>query len=177
MGTSNPKPYLLSPPRTGRELFRGPILGERRRKYLLPGDLHVSAEPCQITTILGSCVAICLFDAKRRAGGMNHFLLPMSREGETSSLRFADIATVALLEKLLALGCRRQNLTAKVFGGSALFQHRDRYAASLGAKNVSAALQLLENAGIAVVAQETGGDQGRKVVFDTDDGVAWSRRV
>jgi chemotaxis protein CheD len=64
-----------------------------------------------------------------------------------------------------------------VFGGSALFQHRDRYAASLGAKNVSAALQLLENAGIAVVAQETGGDQGRKVVFDTDDGVAWSRRV
>lgn len=92
-------------------------------------------------------------------------------------MRFGDAATVALLEMLLALGCKLENITAKVFGGSALFRAKDRYAESLGAKNVAAAIQLMENAGIPIVAQETGGDHGRKVIFDTDDGVAWSRRV
>ena len=149
----------------------------RTRVYLLPGQLHVSAEPCRITTILGSCVAICLFDRSRLAGGMNHFLLPMSRSGEEGSLRFADHATVALLEKLMAIGCRLNRMTAKIFGGSALFQSKGTYSDSLGAKNVSAALQLLENAGIPVVARETGGDFGRKVMFDTDAGVVWTKRI
>jgi chemotaxis receptor (MCP) glutamine deamidase CheD len=58
-----------------------------------------------------------------------------------------------------------------------MFQPRDAYATTLGAKNVAAALELMKNAGIPVVAQETGGPQGRKVLFNTDDGVAWSRRV
>jgi chemotaxis protein CheD len=154
-----------------------PVLGMRQRVYLLPGQIHASAEPCQISTILGSCVAVCLFDPTRLAGGMNHFLLPSSRKGEPESMRFGDTATVVLLETLLALGCRLENITAKIFGGSALFRGKDRYPDSLGAKNVAAAIRLMENAGIQIVARETGGDHGRKVVFDTDDGVAWSRRV
>lgn len=178
MGTADHKPFLLR----ARAPFSGiadsdPVLGARRRVYLLPGELHVSSEACQITTILGSCVAVCLFDPSRLTGGMNHFLLPSSRRGQPESLRFGDTATIALLEKLLALGCKLENITAKIFGGSALFRGQERYPESLGAKNVGAAMQLMENAGIRVVAQETGGDHGRKVVFDTDDGVAWSRRV
>jgi chemotaxis protein CheD len=154
-----------------------PILGKRKRAYLLPGQLHVSAEACQIKTILGSCVAICLLDKQRSTGGMNHFLLPSSQEGQSASLRFADVATSVLLERLRVLGCRPPNLRAKVFGGAAIFQNRDRYAASLGAQNVAAALYLMKRAGIPVIAQETGGPQGRKIVFNTDDGVAWSRRI
>lgn len=154
-----------------------PILGERQRAYLSPGQLHASAEPCQIKTILGSCVAICLWDKRRGAGGMNHFLLPASREGHPASLRFADEATRVLLEQLRDLGCRPPNLRAKIFGGAALFQGRDRYGASLGAQNVEAALRLMKNAGIPVIAQETGGAMGRKVVFNTDDGVAWSQKI
>ena len=178
MGTADHKPFLLR----ARAPFSGitdgdPVLGVRQRKYLLPGELHVSAEPCQISTILGSCVAVCLFDPTRLAGGMNHFLLPSSRMGEPESMRYADTATIALLEKLLALGCKLETLTAKLFGGSALFQGKKRYEESLGAKNVAAAIHLMENAGISIAAQETGGDHGRKIVFDTDDGVAWSRRV
>jgi len=108
---------------------------------------------------------------------MNHFLLPTSREGEPESLRFADVATKALLERLLLLGCRPPNLQAKIFGGSLMFQNQDLYAASLGAKNVAAALCLMKNAGISVTAQDTGGIRGRKIVFNSDDGVAWSRRI
>ena len=150
---------------------------ERRQAYLLPGQLFASAEPCQIKTILGSCVAICLWDKRRSAGGMNHFLLPASREGQAPSLRFADEATRVLLQELRALGCRPPNLRAKIFGGAAILQNRDRYASSLGAQNVAAALELLRKADIPVIARETGGAQGRKVLFNTDDGVAWSQRI
>ena len=150
---------------------------KRACRYLLPGELFASAEPCQIRTILGSCVAICLWDKRRGAGGMNHFLLPSSREGQPVSLRYADEATRELLERLRELGCRPPNLRAKVFGGAALFQPRDVYATTLGAKNVAAAMELMQNAGIPVIAKETGGPQGRKVLFNTDNGIAWSRRI
>jgi chemotaxis protein CheD len=110
-------------------------------------------------------------------GGMNHFLLPASRAGERVSLRFADVATEALLEKLRLLGCRLPNLQAKIFGGSAMFQNQNRRAISLGAQNVTAAFDLMKKAGISVSAQETGGNQGRKIVLNTDDGMAWSKQI
>ena len=178
MAMANPKPRRPLPGDTlGGVTPNAPVLGERRRAYLLPGQLHVSGEPCQIRTILGSCVSICLWDQRKRAGGMNHFLLPASREGEAASQRFADVATKALLEKLQLLGCRPPTLQAKIFGGSSMFQNENRYATSLGARNVAAALDLMKNAGIPVSVRDTGGSQGRKIVFNTDDGMAWSRRI
>ena len=177
MGIINFKPRAPHLPARVSGMDPSPLPGERQRAYLLPGQFHVSSEPCQIKTILGSCVSICLWDARRAAGGMNHFLLPSSGEGQLVSLRFGDVATAALLEKLLWAGCRMENLTAKVFGGSAIFQNENCYAISLGARNVTAALQLLQNAGIPVVAQQTGGSHGRKLIFNTDDGAAWSQRV
>jgi len=176
MGIINLKPQAPHLAAQVSGMGPSPLPGERQRAYLLPGQFHVSAEPCQIKTILGSCVSICLWDTRRAAGGMNHFLLPSAREGQPS-LRFGDVATAALLEKLLWVGCRVENLTAKVFGGAAIFQNQNRYAVSLGARNVTAALELLKNAGIPVVAQQTGGSHGRKLIFNTDDGAAWSKRV
>jgi chemotaxis protein CheD len=167
------KPDLLRP---GLD-SRGIAQPKRVCTYLLPGQLFASAEPVQIKTTLGSCVAICLWDKRRSAGGMNHFLLPSSREGEPASLRYADEATRVLLERLRELGCGTPNLRAKVFGGGALFQTRELYGTTLGAKNVAAALELMTKAGIPIVAQVTGGPQGRKLLFNTDDGVAWSRRI
>jgi len=174
MGTTHPKAgpaQVVTPPLHGVAPEN-----ERKRVYLLPGNLHVSTEPCQITTILGSCVSICLWDKKRRAGGMNHFLLPASLESGQTSTRFADVATGTLLEELRAVGCRPGTLVAKIFGGAAVFQSENRYAMSLGAKNVAVALRVMEKVGIPVVAQETGGNKGRKIVFNTDDGDVWSRR-
>jgi len=178
MALPSPKPRRLHPVDAPLRLASPvPGLGESQGAYLLPGQLHASAEPCQIRTILGSCVSICLWDQRQRAGGMNHFLLPISREGNPASLRFADVATKTLLEKLLRLGCRHRDLQAKIFGGSSMFQNQNRYASSLGARNVAAALDLLKDADIPVTVQETGGTQGRKIAFNTDDGMAWSRQI
>jgi chemotaxis protein CheD len=162
---------------TSRLAAVGRVLEERQSAYLLPGQLHVSADPCQIRTILGSCVAICLWDSHWRVGGMNHFLLPASSQGQSGSTRFADVATRTLLETLQGLGCRIPHLQAKIFGGASMFQKQDRYAISLGAKNVAVALDLMKNAAIPVVVQETGGTRGRKIMLNTDDGIVWCQRI
>jgi len=152
-------------------------LGERQRVYLLPGQLHASAEPCQIRTILGSCVAICLWESRQRIGGMNHFLLPASSAGHPASTRFADVATRTLLEALHRLGCRPGQLEAKIFGGASMFQKAARAGMCLGSQNVVAALDLMKKAGIHVVVQVTGGTQGRKIMLNTDDGAVWCQRI
>ena len=163
---------------TSRRRRRSLHSGNGKRSTCCQEQFHASAEPCQISTILGSCVAICLWDSRLRAGGMNHFLLPASREGQPASQRFADVATQRVARKV---ECARlpacTNLRAKIFGGAAMFQNQNRYAVSLGAQNVAAALHLMKSAGIPVVAQETGGTHGRKIIFNTDDGVAWCQRV
>ncbi len=159
-----------------------PGVGRTRRwgtPACIPAARTTSCEcrPCQIRTILGSCVAICLWDSRQRAGGMNHFLLPASSKGHPATTRFADVATETLLDKLQALGCRLPHLQAKIFGGASMFQKQDRHSVSLGAKNVAAALQLMGSAGIPVVVQETGGTHGRKIIFNTDDGIVWCQRI
>ena len=153
-----------------------PGVANRKSAYLLSGQLCVSAEPCQVKTILGSCVAICLWDKRRSAGGMNHFLLPASHEGQPKSLRYADEATRVLLEKMAALGCRPPNLRAKIYGG-AVTHTPEASPSRLGASNVEAAMELMRRAGIPVVARETGGRHARKILFNTDDGVAWAQRI
>ena len=151
--------------------------GKSKSVYLLPGDFHVSATPVRITTILGSCVSICLWDSENHIGGMNHYLLPEWNQGEMPSTRFGNLAALALLGELLELGCDPKNLKAKLFGGAALFTSADRYPKSLGAKNVEVAQRMLMHSGIPVIGQDTGGQHGRKILFDTSDCSAWSRKV
>ncbi len=138
------------------------------RKYVLPGRLFVTAEPYVVTTILGSCVAVCLWDPTLRAGGVNHFLLPHRAGPRLSSPRFGDPAMERLIAKTLALGSRPRDLQAKVFGGAhVLDQGDDRH---LGARNVEVAHRVLAREGIPVVAEDVGGKGGRKVIFHTVDG-------
>src|SRR4051812_50175375 len=81
-----------------------PLVMGRKTVYLLPGELHASAEQTQVTTILGSCVSVCLWDQKLRIGGMNHFLLPMWREGGGRSKGFCGPALRAGFGKKLGVG-------------------------------------------------------------------------
>jgi chemotaxis protein CheD len=154
-----------------------PQAGQRTRVFLLPGQLHASKDPAQIVTILGSCVAVCLWDRNLKIGGMNHFLLPELREGTNGTSRFGDIATRTLLEMLMGLGSRKRDIAAKVFGGASLFRNQDSTKESLGDKNVAAAMRMMKNANIEVIAKDIGGDKGRKLIFNTDDGEAWARYV
>jgi chemotaxis protein CheD len=151
--------------------------GGRPAFFLHPGRVFTSAEPCTVRTILGSCVAVCIWDSVLKAGGVNHFVLPYSAENGQGSPRFGNVAVQRLIADLLALGCEKRNLQAKVFGGASVIGAFREGRNQLGMKNIQIALDLLASEGIPVIAEDVGGQRGRKVVFQTHDGTAWVRRL
>lgn len=148
----------------------------RSAVYLLAGQVHAAARPTAITTVLGSCVSVCLYDPEAAVGGMNHFLLPtpVSRD---HSARFGNVAMEALRESVLRQGARSRALRAKIFGGAAVLGTRPTGRRHLGEENARVALAMLDEMAIPVVDGDVGGTRGRKVVFHTDDGSAWMRTL
>lgn len=145
----------------------------RERRYLQPGQLVVAARPAAITTILGSCVAVCLWEPQRGIGGMNHFMLPMPSGGAaTASPRFGPAAMEQLVEKMREAGARLPLFRARVFGGACMFAEMQS-SAHLGQKNAAVAFDFLQRRGIEIVQSDVGGNRGRKLIFHTDEGAAW----
>ena len=168
-------PALMLP---AEETASGPertsvLLPAGERVYLAPGRMFASSADAQVTTILGSCVAVCLWDTAGVAGGMNHFLLP---NGSPASERFGHSAITMLIERLIALGAARNRLEGKVFGGACVLE-AFRDTPSLGARNVEMARERLAAENIPTVASDVGGERGRKVVFDVRSGRAWVRPI
>lgn len=144
--------------------------------YLYPGELIATSDPSVISTVLGSCVSVCLLDPVTRSGGANHFLLPYLTRGDGSSSRFGRTAMEMLYTRMLSLGCQKRNLTARMFGGAAQFEgSRDRV--SIGQQNVQVATRFLEDEGIPILAREVGGSRGRKLVFHTETGDIFVRTL
>ncbi|HEV8411047.1 MAG TPA: chemotaxis protein CheD [Gemmatimonadaceae bacterium] len=146
--------------------LRAPANGD---VYLHPGEFAASAEPCTITTILGSCVGVCLFDPAARIGGLNHFLLPLAPAHEKSP-RFGDVALARLIESVECLGAQRHRLVAKVIGGACVLDAYRGGAGHIGRQNVRSALQSLMEHQIVVTTIEVGGDRARKLRFRPDTG-------
>jgi chemotaxis protein CheD len=92
------------------------------------------------------------------------------------SPRFADHATTLLLQRVLALGAEPSRLRAKLFGGACVLEVL-RASSALGARNVEVARERLSAEGIPVVAEDVGGDLGRKLIFEVQTGSAWVRAV
>ena len=146
-----------------------PADSNQPRHFLYPGQVFVTREAMTISTILGSCAAVCLWDRHKRAGGMNHYLLPEGQAEGPNRLRYGNIANPELLREVLALGCELRNLQAKVFGGSSAFAVD--LSQSVGTRNVDLAESFLRSAGIPVVEKEVSGKHGRRLVFQVADGV------
>lgn len=156
------------------------LLKERHNRpsiYLYPGAVFVSDTPASVTTILGSCVAVCMWDAALGIGGANHFLLPYSGDEEELSLRFGDVAVEHLIDRLISLGCSRNNLQAKLFGGANVIKAFSSADDLLGLQNAESARESLAKFGIPIIKQDVGGSQGRKLIFHIDNGRAWVKRL
>jgi chemotaxis protein CheD len=147
------------------------------RHYLIPGKIFVAAQPFAISTILGSGVALCLWDSARGIGGANHFMLPEGPEDSENATRYANIANPSLVQRMLELGAERKTLEAKIFGGSLPTVTFGNDGDRLGDRNVQAVTHFLNMAGIRLLKSEVGGTRGRKLVFHTDDGRAWSEQL
>jgi chemotaxis protein CheD len=171
---------LKSVDQAGRSLIKGdsvdPVRSDTPKRqdiYLHPGKIFASSEACDVKTILGPCVAVCLWDPTKRIGGVAHFLLPYSIGNGQSSPKYGDIAIYFLIERILSLGSSRQDLKAKLFGGACVLDAMRSPQNTLGLKNIEMARSLLEEERIPIVADDVGGRRGRKLIFRTDDGSAW----
>lgn len=147
-----------------------PEASEPRAVYLHPGEMVVTSEPAAIKTILGSCIAVCLWDTERAIGGMNHFVMPQGASSAANPGRFGCFAVPRLLEAMVEHGARSARLQAKVFGGASMISGAAPRPTHVGMQNMRLATELLERAGVPVVACDVGGARGRKIVFHTADG-------
>ena len=138
--------------------------------FLYPSSLYVSKEPYVIKTILGSCVAICIWDKKLKFGGMNHYMLPNWNGNDLASPKYGNIAIDKLIERMFYLGSNRNDLVAKIFGGGELLEARTGNSMLIGERNIRVARLMLEERNIPIVASSTGGKRGRKIIFFNDSG-------
>lgn len=140
------------------------------KHFLFPGTIFADLLEYQISTVLGSCVAVCLWDQVVRRGGMNHMMLPFWNGEGLATPKYGNIAMERLLAKVLSIGCRREYLVAKVFGGANV-SGTGLEVFMIGDRNITLAMEMLEEFRIPVVAKDVGGRVGRKIIMNSETGV------
>lgn len=149
---------------------------ERIARNINPGGWAIETER-PISTLLGSCVAVCLYDPKLRLGGMNHFLLPSRAGGDNSDVNVilnGDYSMEVLVNGLLNKGAQKSRLIAKAFGGGTIVSS---IRMAIGERNAEFAHEWLDREGIRLVASDFNGPWSRKVVFVPQSGDAFCRRI
>lgn len=140
--------------------------------YLHPGQIYTASHAALVSTVLGSCVAVCLWDPIARVGGMNHYLLPMGK-----GPRYGNDAMAQLVEEMTSRGAFVARTIAKVFGGACVLPGFTGTRRAIGTQNAEAALQFLAAHSIPVRAEQTGGQRGRKLLFHTGTGQAYVKEI
>lgn len=136
--------------------------------FLAPGELAVHVGSVNIKTIVGSCVAVCLWDRGRQIGGVNHFLLAVPGPRDEGDARFGSCATPLLVDAVCRAGAVRGDLRGAIVGGGRPVQ--PLRSSRIGDDNIAVALAVLASYGIPVSRQETGGAHGRKLLFNPHTG-------
>jgi len=140
------------------------------RIFLLPGEFHATKKPCEINTVLGSCVSICLHNSGSGLAAMNHYVFPeSSNPEETDKGRYGSTAIDLVIRSLLAVDPVVGHYTAQIYGGATPLRTEAATGVSsgIGERNVAIAEKLLAERGIKVTARKTGGPRGYRIHFDT----------
>ena len=144
---------------------------------ILPGEYHATGDGGIITTVLGSCVSVCLYDAVNGVGGMNHYMLPGETgepgRSEEGSARYGTHAMRLLIEHVLQLGAVRSCLEAKVFGAGRVMDGMS----DVGRQNAEFALRYLKKEKIRIAAVDVGDAFPRKICFSPGTGQVFVKRI
>jgi len=157
-------------------------------KVLYPGDCYVSNKDEYIGTLLGSCVAVCLYDTVNKVAGMNHFVLPgklamlnskkqgaVEKDTEKEILKYGTKSIENLIAQMEQYG-NRKHIVAKIFGGGKVLDYQTTQY-GISNMNVRIAKILLEMADIPIVSEDVGGTVARKVMFDVESGKVWCKQL
>jgi len=140
---------------------------EKQKYFLHPGCIFVSKEPYLVSTVLGSCVSVCIWDPILNFGGMNHHVHSKPFNKKDRSSQFGTIAIPYMIKLLVNLGGVRGNFKAHIIGGS---QNPMMGSSLIGKENIAIAEKVLKENFIQIITVDTAGEMGRKVVFDTETG-------
>jgi chemotaxis protein CheD len=134
--------------------------------FLNSGYIYVPLTPTLISTVLGSCVAVCVWDRKREYGGMNHFLYPSTQNPKEATAKFGNVATKTLIRLFLDEGSKRENLEAQIFGGANPPKAAPDFR-KISRDNIAVARSILHKSRIPIISEDVGGERGRKLVFNS----------
>ena len=145
---------------------------------VLPGEFYVSKNDELISTVLGSCIAACVYDEKLGIGGMNHFMLPAEKGVEQANAhslncRYGNWAMEFLINEVLKNGASRSNLKIKLFGGGKII----RSMTDIGLGNIRFAYSYVQEEGLDLVSHDVGGPWPRKVNFNPQTGKAQVKKL
>ena len=148
---------------------------------IYPGEYFTSFGEEYISTVLGSCVSVALYDENLQVGGLNHFMLAYDGKGDRdkdeAAVRFGEYAMELLINDLLKKGASRQRLTAKVFGGSNVLGSGTSSKLQVGENNIKFVFEYLKSEKIPVVSSNTGGDKPRKIFYDPKSSKIWLKHI
>ncbi len=137
------------------------------------GEIVISDQPAVVSTVLGSCISVCIYSIHGTIGGINHFVLPkdpMAKAAAADYLRYGNTSTRTLIETILETpGVLARDLRAKIIGGASI-RGPGLVSGEIGEHNQNMAKKLLSEFGIKIVASDVGGRQGRKIFFYTASG-------
>ena len=129
-----------------------------------------------VDTILGSCVAVCLYDPVTKLGCINHYMLPFWNGTGLASPKYGNIAIQKLLDKMIEFGSETSNIQAKIFGGGEVVNTKNNIF-KIGERNIEIAVKILKENKIKIAGQSVGGNQGRKIRFNTETGVVLMKLI
>ncbi len=132
--------------------------------FLKPGFIYLPAKPTTISTVLGSSVAVRLYDRSLKLGGISHFRFPYIESRQKTTALYGNIAVLTLIRMITANGSRISNLEAQIFGGALNSKYSRR---DIGRDNLKIAKQILITKKIKIRSEDIGGEVGRKIVFNT----------
>ena len=138
-------------------------------------DLNIAKSPdVLVTYALGSCVGICLYDANAKVAGLSHIMLPSAAQAPNVAdqpMKFADTAIELLIRKMESVGARRVLLKAKIAGGAQMFAGMSNSTiANIGLRNTQAVKLELLRQRISIIAEDTGKNYGRTLLFYAENG-------
>lgn len=142
-------------------------LTKQQTYYVEPGYVYFSTKATLLRAVVGSCVAVCLWDRQNKCGGMNHFIKPKAQEQTDATPVYGNAGISALVKMMEDAGCEKSNVVAHILGGGA---PEGETQPTLGQRNVDAAREALQRRQITIIAEDIGGPIGRKIAFDTGTG-------
>ena len=151
--------------------------------YLKPAEAHISNKPTEVTTVLGSCLSITMFNPRTRTGAICHAIFPSQKQLRTSGnldscFQYVDTSISWMLSQFKQRGIHDRELEIKMFGAASMFSSTGdpgKRTIAVGEKNIKAAVEVMKEYDLYIKAWNVGGGSGRKIIFHTHTGEVFQK--